>query len=122
MDVGLRQGDVISLHVPLNEKTRDLIDTKTLSLMKSSAVLINTARGGVVDHQALAEALRSGKIAGAALDVFPNEPASADDLAMFAGLDNIILTPHVAGLTQEANSRVGTITANNIRRYLEPSS
>jgi len=122
MDDGLRQGDVISLHVPLNDKTRDLIDAKALDRMKSSAILINTARGGVVDHNALADALRSGKIAGAALDVFPNEPASADDLAMFDGLDNIILTPHVAGLTQEANSRVGTITAHNIRRYLEPSS
>jgi (S)-sulfolactate dehydrogenase len=118
----LRQGDVISLHVPLNDKTRDLIDAKALDRMKSSAILINTARGGVVDHNALADALRSGKIAGAALDVFPNEPASADDLAMFDGLENIILTPHVAGLTQEANSRVGTITAHNIRRYLEPSS
>jgi len=122
MDDGLRQGDVISLHVPLNDKTRDLIDAKALDRMKSSVILINTARGGVVDHNALADALRSGKIAGAALDVFPNEPASADDLAMFDGLDNIILTPHVAGLTQEANSRVGTITAHNIRRYLEPSS
>ena len=122
MDDGLRQGDVISLHVPLNDKTRDLIDAKALDRMKSSAILINTARGGVVDHNALADALRSGKIAGAALDVFPNEPAFADDLAMFEGLDNIILTPHVAGLTQEANSRVGTITAHNIRRYLEPSS
>lgn len=122
MEDGLKQGDVITLHVPLNKATQNLMDTKALAMMKPSAILINTARGGVVDHDALADALRKNCLAGAAIDVFPNEPASQQDLKMFAGLDNIILTPHIAGLTVEANGRVGTITAHNIRRHLEPSS
>ena len=122
MDDGLKQGDVITLHVPLNKATQNLIDADALAMMKPSAILINTARGGVVDHNALADALHGNRLAGAAIDVFPNEPASQQDLKMFAGLDNIILTPHIAGLTVEANGRVGTITAHNIRRHLEPSS
>ena len=122
MEDGLKQGDIISLHIPLNDATRHLIDKTALMLMKPSAILINTARGGVVDHDALAEALRNNHLAGAAIDVFPDEPASKEDLTMFTGLDNIILTPHIAGLTVEANARVGTITAHNIRRHLEPSS
>ena len=122
MEDGLKQGDVITLHVPLNKATQNLIDAKALAMMKPSAILINTARGGVVDHDALADALHGNRLAGAAIDVFPNEPASQQDLKMFAGLENIILTPHIAGLTVEANGRVGTITAHNIRRHLEPSS
>ena len=122
MEDGLKQGDVITLHVPLNKATQNLIDAKALGMMKPSAILINTARGGVVDHDALADALHGNQLAGAAIDVFPNEPASQQDLKMFAGLENIILTPHIAGLTVEANARVGTITAHNIRRHLEPSS
>ena len=122
MEDGLKQGDVITLHVPLNDATRNLINADALALMKPSAVLINTARGGVVDHDALAMALRQGRLAGAAIDVFPHEPASKQDLAMFVGVENLILTPHIAGLTVEANARVGTITAHNIRRHLEPSS
>lgn len=122
MEDGLKQGDVITLHVPLNKATQNLIDAKALGMMKPSAILINTARGGVVDHDALADALHGNQLAGAAIDVFPNEPASQQDLKMFAGLENIILTPHIAGLTVEANGRVGTITAHNIRRHLEPSS
>ena len=122
MEDGLKQGDVITLHVPLNKATQNLIDAKALGMMKPSAILINTARGGVVDHDALADALHGNRLAGAAIDVFPNEPASQQDLKMFAGLENIILTPHIAGLTVEANGRVGTITAHNIRRHLEPSS
>ena len=122
MEDGLKQGDVITLHVPLNKATQNLIDAQALAMMKPSAILLNTARGGVVDHDALADALHGNRLAGAAIDVFPNEPASQQDLKMFAGLDNIILTPHIAGLTVEANGRVGTITAHNIRRHLEPSS
>ena len=122
MEDGLKQGDVITLHVPLNKATQNLIDAKALGMMKPSAILINTARGGVVDHDSLADALHGNRLAGAAIDVFPNEPASQQDLKMFAGLENIILTPHIAGLTVEANGRVGTITAHNIRRHLEPSS
>ena len=111
--------DVISLHVPLNDNTRNMIDQVALSAMKQQAVLINTARGGIVDESALATALREGQLRGAALDVFNTEPPSGEDLAPFAGLANIILTPHIAGLTSEANERVSKVTIDNVIRVLE---
>jgi (S)-sulfolactate dehydrogenase len=82
-------------------------------------VLINTARGGVVDEAALAESLRDGHLGGAAIDVFAEEPLSAAAAARFAGLANVILTPHIAGVTAEANVRVSALTAENVRRALE---
>ena len=119
LEDGLRVGDAISLHVPLTDGTKNLIDAARLSLMKPSAVLINTARGGIIDHAALAASLTEGKLAGAAIDVFASEPASAEELACFIDVPNLILTPHVAGLTVDANTRVGAITAANIRNHLE---
>jgi (S)-sulfolactate dehydrogenase len=109
----------ISLHVPLTEGTRDLIDAKALAALRPGAVLINTARGGVVDEAALAASLRRGHLGGAALDVFAEEPLSAAAAAPFAGLANVILTPHIAGVTVEANVRVSALTAENVRRVLE---
>lgn len=111
--------DVLSLHVPLTESTRNLIDDKALAAMRPGAILINTARGGVVDEAALAESLRRGQLAGAAIDVFTEEPLSAASAARFAGLANVILTPHIAGLTAEANVRVSTLTARQVRDALE---
>ncbi len=119
LDEGLRDADVVSLHLPLIDATRDLIDAAALARMKPTALLINTARGGIVDHEALGDALRSGMLGGAAIDVFPNEPAGQDDMLAFRDIRNLILTPHVAGLTEDANKRVGTITAQNVRHYLE---
>ena len=116
---GLSAGDVISLHLPLIDATRHLINADALQQMKPSAILINTARGGIVDHDALGDALRHGALGGAAIDVYPNEPAGRNDMAVFKGIENIILTPHVAGLTEDANIRVGAITAKHIRHYLE---
>ncbi len=113
----LAQADAISLHVPLVEGTRHLIGAAQLAAMRSGAVLINTARGGVVDDAALAKALSAGEIAGAALDVFESEPLPAG--SVFEGVPNLLLTPHIAGVTHESNARVGQVTAANVRRALE---
>ena len=115
----LRKADVVSLHVPLTETTRGLIDTKAIALMKPGAVLINTARGGVVDEAALVAAVSSGKIGGAALDVFAREPVNAETGASFPALPNLLLTPHIAGVTEESNVRVSAVTAENVRKVLE---
>ncbi|PSL18439.1 hydroxyacid dehydrogenase [Shimia abyssi] len=104
--------DVISLHVPLTDGTRHLINAEALGQMRDDAVLINAARGGVVDEAALADALRQGGIAGAALDVFETEPLTAKAAAKFAELPNLILTPHIAGVTQDSNVRVSEMIAD----------
>jgi len=108
--------DVISLHVPLTDKTKNLIDDKALAAMQPGAVLINAARGGVVDEAALVRALASGRLGGAMLDVFNREPVTADN--PFPDMPNLILTPHIAGVTEESNVRVSSLTARNIRQAL----
>ncbi|MFQ5936122.1 MAG: hydroxyacid dehydrogenase [Acidiferrobacterales bacterium] len=113
----LQTSDVVSLHVPLGDKTRNLIDAQALGQMKSGAVLINAARGGVVDEQALVEALRSGHLGGAMLDVFETEPLPAG--SHFVDVPNLILTPHIAGVTEESNVRVSVTVAAGVRRVLE---
>ncbi|MEM7471777.1 MAG: hydroxyacid dehydrogenase [Pseudomonadota bacterium] len=110
--------DVVSLHVPLTDGTRDMAGMAIFKSMKPGAVLINAARGGVVDEAALAEALRRGEIAGAALDVFADEPLTAEGAFKFRHLKNLILTPHIAGVTQESNIRVSALTATNVRNAL----
>lgn len=112
LDELLRQSDFVSLHVPLNESTRHLIDREKISLMKRTAYLINTARGGVVDEKALVEALKSGQIAGAALDVFDVEPLPAD--SPFFDCPNVIMTPHVGAHTYEAILRMNMMAAESI--------
>jgi (S)-sulfolactate dehydrogenase len=89
-------------------------------LMRPDAVLINAARGGVVDELALAQALKAGKLAGAALDVFEKEPLDAAAGAVFTGIDNLLLTPHIAGVTAESNVRVSAVTAQAVLRHLGP--
>jgi len=118
LDALLASSDIVSLHVPLTDATRGLIDERALGLMKPGAILINTARGGVVDEHALARALREGRFGGAALDVFEAEPFPEGYAKRFAGVPNLILTPHIAGLTAEANRRVSELTVANIRRHL----
>lgn len=118
IDELLAVADVVSLHVPLTEGTRGLIGAAEIEKMGERSVLINTARGGVVDETALAEALREKKIAGAALDVFETEPLTEKSAAKFSGLANLILTPHIAGVTVEANVRVSAVTAENVRNEL----
>jgi (S)-sulfolactate dehydrogenase len=117
LEVLLQQSDVVSLHVPLNDGTRNLINAQRLALMKPTAVLINTARGGVVDETALCRALKSGALRGAALDVFSQEPLPGG--AFPAELPQLLLTPHVAGLTEEANQRVSNLIAERVEQALE---
>ena len=114
----LMHADVVSLHLPLTDGTRGLFDAHKIARMKQGAVLVNTARGGIVDEDALVESLRAGHLAGAALDVFESEPVSADSGARFAGIGNLVLTPHIAGVTQESNVRVSAVTADNVRKVL----
>ncbi|MBV1701226.1 MAG: hydroxyacid dehydrogenase [Hyphomicrobiales bacterium] len=118
----LADADIISLHVPLTDETRNIINAASLGEMKQGAILINAARGGIVEEVALAAALRSGKLGGAALDVFDQEPVTADRGAIFAGIDHLILTPHIAGVTHESNIRVSALTASNVLRVLNQKS
>ncbi len=111
----LAQADIVSLHTPLTQATRRLINANTISLMKKDAYLINTARGDLVDEEALFAALQSGKLAGAALDVFAGEPKPNQELV---GLPNVIATPHIAASTNEAQEKVGVDIAFQIRDYL----
>jgi D-3-phosphoglycerate dehydrogenase len=104
LDQLLARADVVSLHLPLVDETRNLIDRRRLALMKPTAVLVNTARGGLVDEAALLEAVEAGRLAGAALDVFEQEPLPRDSVLRKA--DRLILTPHLAASTTEAQERV----------------
>jgi len=115
-DALLTEADVVTLHVPLVAATRHLIDAARLARMKPGAVLINTARGGVVDESALAAALKSGRLGGAALDVFEQEPLAAG--SALAGCPNLLLTPHIAGVTVESNTRVSTLIAEKVAAAL----
>ncbi len=116
LDDVLKQADFVSVHVPLLPATRHLINAEKLSLMKKSAILINTSRGPVVDEKALIEALKSREIWGAALDVYENEPKLSPGLAE---LPNVILTPHTASATFEARDAMSKIAAENIIAALE---
>lgn len=113
----LKVSDILSLHCPLTEKTANLIDAKALSLMKESAVLINTARGGLVDEAALADALNAGKIAGACLDTVAVEPMRADN--PLYGAKNCVITPHVGWVPRETRKRLLGIVAGNLKAYIE---
>ncbi len=119
LDVLLAESDVVSLHVPLVDATRHMLDATTLASMKPGAIVINAARGGVVDDAALAAALRSGHLGGAALDVFDVEPMTAETGAMFAGLKNVVLTPHIAGVTDQSNERVSEMIAGLVLAHLD---
>jgi len=114
LDDLLATADVVSLHVPLTESTRNLIDARAIAGMRASAILINAARGGIVDEAALVRALREGRLAGAALDVFATEPLTREAAAIFRDTPNLILTPHIAGITVESNERVSTLIAEKV--------
>ncbi|HET9148231.1 MAG TPA: hydroxyacid dehydrogenase [Acetobacteraceae bacterium] len=118
LDDLLAGADLVSLHVPLTPDTRHLIDAAALARMKPDAVLVNAARGGVVDEAALIGALRSGRLGGAALDVFEHEPLGAAAGAAFQGVPNLLLTPHIAGVTEESNARVSSLIARLILQGL----
>jgi D-3-phosphoglycerate dehydrogenase len=112
----LQQADVVSLNAPLQRDTRHLIDAQALALMKPSAFLINTARGDLVDVTALAAALRQGRLAGAGLDVFPEEPVQHNP---FAGLDNVVLSPHLAAYSREGLRDTGSLAARAVLTVLD---
>jgi (S)-sulfolactate dehydrogenase len=120
-DEVIASADALSIHLPLTPETAGSIDAGAIASMRPGALLINTARGGIVNETALVDALRSGQLAGAALDVFEHEPIDADRGSMFAGVPNLILTPHIAGLTVESQDRVGSVVAQAVRAVLNGS-
>ena len=113
-----RESDVITLHTPLTPETKNMIGAKELKMMKPSAILINTARGGLVDEQALADALKSGTIAGAGFDVLTKEPPKEGNVLLDPTLPNFILTPHVAWASQEAMQILADQLIDNIEAFV----
>jgi glyoxylate reductase len=111
----LATADVVSLHCPLTPQTRHLIDADALAALKPTAVLVNTARGPVVEERALVAALEAGSIAGAALDVFEHEPAVSEELL---AMENVVLTPHIASATREARLAMGVLVLSALRAVL----
>lgn len=116
LDDLLREADVLTLHVPLNETTRGMIGARELALMKPSATIINTSRGQVIDEAALSEALREGRLRAAGLDVFVEEPTPRDNPLLT--LPNVVSTPHIAGVAAEITARQLAYTIDNIARFL----
>lgn len=114
LDELLRRSDVVSLHLPLTDETRNLIDARALARMKPGAILINTARGGLVDEGALHEAIAAGRLGGAGLDVFSEEPLASGNPLL--ALDGVVVAPHVAWLTDETLLRSLEVAAENCRR------
>ena len=117
LDELLETSDVVSLHVRLSEATAGLIDARALARMKPSVILLNGARGAVVDHLALVEALNAGRLFGAGLDVFPQEPLPPDD--PIRGCEQVVLTPHAADQTREARDATNRAAVDNIIAFLE---
>jgi len=115
----LEEADILSLHCPLTPATRGMIDAGALARMKRDAILINTARGALVDSAALAQALRAGRLAGAGIDVLPHEPPADGDPLLDDSIPNLIVTPHVAWAARESRQRAVDEIASNIRSFLE---
>jgi glyoxylate reductase len=115
LEEGLREADFVSVHTPMNESTRHLIDARRLALMKPGAVLVNTSRGPVIDEAALAAALRAGRLGAAGLDVFEREPAVHPDLI---GLDSVVMAPHIGSATIDSRRMMTDLCAANIRAVL----
>jgi phosphoglycerate dehydrogenase-like enzyme len=113
----LARADIVSLHIPLDADTRLWLDRETIAAMKRGAILVNTARGGLVDQAALVEALRDGRLRAAGLDVFADEPLSPDDPLI--ALPNVVLTPHIAWLTQQTLERSLSVAVENCRRLCD---
>ena len=124
LDALLSEADVVSLHVPETAQTKNMIAKAQLDAMKDGAILINASRGTVVDIEALAQALESKKIAGAAIDVFPVEPKSNNEefFSPLRGFDNVILTPHIGGSTKEAQANIGLEVATKLAKYSDNGS
>ncbi|GAA0615517.1 2-hydroxyacid dehydrogenase [Kutzneria viridogrisea] len=115
LDELLAQADYVSLHLPLTDRTRHILDARRIALMKPTAIVVNTARGGLIDQDALAQALTEGRLGGAGLDVFDPEPPGAD-LALLRA-PNVALSPHTAGVTRETTLRIANAALVNVRRF-----
>jgi D-3-phosphoglycerate dehydrogenase len=117
----LSQADIVTLHVPSDATTRNMINEETLSAMKENAIFLNYSRGDVVDLDALKNFIESGKISGAAIDVFPFEPEKNGDefSTVLQNLPNVILTPHIGGSTEEAQANIGLDVTSKLINYLE---
>jgi D-3-phosphoglycerate dehydrogenase len=115
----LQKSDIVSLHLPLNNSTKNIISSTRLKMIKKDAVIINLARGGLIDEEALKQLLLDNKIAGAALDVFANEPPTDLNLAL---MDNVIVTPHIAGSTEEAILAMGMAAIEGLDNAKDPLS
>jgi len=117
----LKRADIVTLHVPSDETTRDLINRETLKLMRKGAILINHSRGDVVDLGAVHQAIKKGKLGGAAVDVFPEEPEKNGDefVSVLQNLPNVILTPHIGGSTEEAQASIGLDVTSKLVKYLD---
>lgn len=116
LDELLRESDIVSVHVPLTEETRHMLDAERLAMLPEGAIVVNTARGAVVDEAALIDALKSGHLGGAGLDVFEREPVDAGNPLL--AMDNVVVMPHVAWLTGETWSRYFAVAAENCRRLM----
>lgn len=117
LDDLLQQADIISLHCPLTGQTRQMINAEKLALFKKGAILVNTARGGLIDDDALLAALNNGTVAWAALDSFPTEPLTAPHI--WQHVENVILSPHIGGVSDNSYVKMGTVAASNILNVLE---
>ena len=117
LDELLKTCDIISLHIPATDETRHIIGSKQIELMKTGSYIVNTARGKVIDEEALIKALQTGKIKGAALDVFENEPLSKD--SPLCSMDNVILTPHLAASNLEGMQRMAVQVAEGVLRTIQ---
>ena len=114
----LPQVDVLSLHCPLTDATRNLLGEREISLMKRDSVLVNTARGALIDSAALAQALRARRLGGAAIDVLPQEPPVEGDPLLGGDIPNLIVTPHIAWAAREARQRCVDEMAANVEDFL----
>ncbi|MGB5280874.1 MAG: NAD(P)-dependent oxidoreductase, partial [Arenicellales bacterium] len=119
LDELLATSDILSLHIPLNKQTENLIGERELALMKKSALIINTGRGGIVDESALANALRQHKIAGAGVDVLAIEPPLDDSPLLAGDIPNLIVTPHTAWASRQSRQRLVDQIAENISAFLK---
>lgn len=118
LEAVLQRSDVVSLHVPLTGETRLMLGAPELAMMRPDAILISAAQGGMVEDGAVADALRKGHLGGAAIDVFEDEPVTAEMGRVFEGCPNLILTPHIAGVTQESNMRISALVADRVMECL----
>ena len=119
IDALLEQADVLSLHCPLTDSNRHMIGKSELASMKPDALLINTARGALIDSAALVEALRSGGIGGAGIDVLATEPPTDEEPLLAADIPNLILTPHIAWTASESRQRTLDQVAENVKDFLD---